>query len=263
MEEDSNSKKRRPRSFLVSCCRQDRRRIYTICFLWCSFFAAIVCLQRYAVRKRTTPFEYDATEQSRQERSLRSAPIQVMARKRSANVPKQRLLDTKKATTTSPPSDLPSNPPPSAPPLPTLPTPPTPPTPPTSPTPPAPPSPPTLLTPLTPPTPPPTPPLTPLTPPAQTNSPKPDNDDDVDEEAAVQEVLREWHDREGHDAEEDQRFRKFKPGERVDDVHHAATRDVHRDETHSMPRKEKKKKEKEKKISKRPREMPTYHTFNK
>lgn len=38
------------------------------------------------------------------------------------------------------------------------------------------------------------------------------------EESAVKEVLNEWKPREGHDAEEEQRFRKFRPGERVDVV---------------------------------------------
>ena len=52
------------------------------------------------------------------------------------------------------------------------------------------------------------------------------------EEDAVQEVLKEWKERDGHEEEEEQRFRKFKPGERVDTVHSQQAQAV---EQHKSP----------------------------
>ena len=88
---DDNSKSRR------KYCTPNNRRIFLFFGGWCSFLIAIVGLSQYAIRRRATPPEFDATLQSIQERSLRSAPKPKISTKPtpSKSPPKQKLLNKK------------------------------------------------------------------------------------------------------------------------------------------------------------------------
>ena len=70
--DNSTAKRRRPKSLVNTCCREDRRRIYFIGCLWCSFVGAIVALSRYATSQREANRVYSGTD--RQARSLLRIP---------------------------------------------------------------------------------------------------------------------------------------------------------------------------------------------
>jgi len=262
--DNSTAKRRRPKSLVNTCCREDRRRIYFIGCLWCSFVGAIVALSRYATSQREANRVYSGTD--RQARSLLRIPeIQSTTTTAAAAT----ATTTTTTTTTPPPKQCISwrqtgncdpqgerestqdlscdavvpqgasgyceckggrkeqlstcehdsftcenicsaaTPPTTAPPTTAPPA-----TAPLAP----------LLTeeetktkrPTTaPPQPPgPLPNIPAGTPPKMT--------EEELEENVVKEVLKEWKPREGHEEEEEERFRKFKPGERTDDVHPTA-----------------------------------------
>jgi hypothetical protein len=188
--EDDNSKKRRPRSLVNSCCREDRKKLYVVACLWCLLFTAILYMAKYAsthrniksklkrneeimmfqaktmLRRNNELAQQDETEKHNIGSQFKpSTPIPQEIFVSHVNPPSKAINNQIYANTIKP-TTFTKN----------------------------------------------------FTTKANKATETKLTEEEL-EENVVQEVLTEWKEREGHDEEEEQRFRKFKRGERVDDTH--------------------------------------------